>query len=425
MQPSPYTPGEVARTVPGRSVPLGQIEERLSYLSDLQRLVGRIRVDQGPRGVGKTSLLHEASLMAQRRDILTIWATAGEAGGLVTSIAREIDRATGQWSNRQDLGERLRGLDVGVQVGVPGVASVTANWRADDTPEAGPPAGTRAFEDLLVATHEAAVEHGKKGLVLFIDEIQDADPLSLKLLGYGWQDFQRERQDLPAAVFAAGLPSSKQVINDAVSPSERFAFKALGDLSQDAAMIALAGPARELGVEWHHEAVRAAVEYTKGYPHAVQLVGSYAWEAAGLPDRGGQITVEHVQHAIGQTREDLQELYDSRLSRIRVPSEREFVRVMAALGDGPIHRGDIAQGLGLAPTSISTVRQALLNAGVIEEAGRGYLQFTVDGFAAFARQHFGAPAEGLQEAIERSGAENERRQPPGGGSISGPRGPMR
>lgn len=59
MQPSPYTPEEVARTIPGRSVPLGQIEERLAYLSDLQRLVGRSRVDQGPRGVGKTSLLHE------------------------------------------------------------------------------------------------------------------------------------------------------------------------------------------------------------------------------------------------------------------------------------------------------------------------------------------------------------------------------
>ncbi|GGB48412.1 hypothetical protein GCM10011492_44590 [Flexivirga endophytica] len=122
MQPSPYTPGEIARRVPGRSVPLGQIDERLAYLSDLRRLVGRIRVDQGPRGIGKTSLLHEASLMATRRDILTIWVTAGEAGGLATSIAREIDRATGGWSGRRDLSERLKGVDVGLQLGVPGVA---------------------------------------------------------------------------------------------------------------------------------------------------------------------------------------------------------------------------------------------------------------------------------------------------------------
>ncbi|WP_158607499.1 ATP-binding protein [Flexivirga caeni] len=399
MQPSPYTPGEVARSVPGRSVPLGQIEERLAYLSDLQRLVGRIRVDQGPRGVGKTSLLHEASLMATRRDILTIWVTAGEASGLATSIAREIDRATGEWSGRRDLTERLRGLDVGLQVGVPGVASVKASWKPDDLPDAGPPAGTREFEDLLVATHAVAVEHGKKGLVLFVDEIQDADLLSLKLLGYGWQDFQRERPDLPAAVFAAGLPSSKQVINDAVSPSERFAFKTLGGLSADAAMIALAGPARELGVEWDHDAVQLAVDYTKGYPHAVQLLGSYAWEAAALPDPGARITRDHVRDAIQHTDDDLQELYDSRLSRIRVPSERDFVRVMSALGDGPIHRNAIAHELGQATTSISSTRQALLNAGVIEEAGRGYLQFTVDGFAAFARQHFGfsTAAERLKE----------------------------
>lgn len=185
-------------------MPLGQIEERLAYLSDLQRLAGRIRVDQGPRGVGKTSLLHEASLMATRRDILTIRVTAG---GLATSIVREIDRATREWSGRRDLSERLRCVNVGLQIGAPGVASVRANWKPDDIPDAGPPAGTREIEDLLVATHAVAVEHGKKGLVLFADEIQDADPLSLKLLGYGWQDFQREHPDLPAAVFAAGLPS--------------------------------------------------------------------------------------------------------------------------------------------------------------------------------------------------------------------------
>ena len=53
-QPSPYTPGEVAREVPGRTMQLAEIDERLTYLIDLQRLVGRIRVDIGPRGLGKT-----------------------------------------------------------------------------------------------------------------------------------------------------------------------------------------------------------------------------------------------------------------------------------------------------------------------------------------------------------------------------------
>lgn len=55
VQPSPYTPGEVARDVPGHDQQLAEIGERLSYMTQLQRLVGRIRVDHAPRGVGKTS----------------------------------------------------------------------------------------------------------------------------------------------------------------------------------------------------------------------------------------------------------------------------------------------------------------------------------------------------------------------------------
>ena len=57
MQPSPYTPGEIARSVPGRGDLLAEFEERLSVLVDLQRLVGRIHVAHGERGIGKTSLL--------------------------------------------------------------------------------------------------------------------------------------------------------------------------------------------------------------------------------------------------------------------------------------------------------------------------------------------------------------------------------
>jgi hypothetical protein len=35
-QPSPYTPGEVAREVPGRGQQLAEIDERLSYMIDLK-----------------------------------------------------------------------------------------------------------------------------------------------------------------------------------------------------------------------------------------------------------------------------------------------------------------------------------------------------------------------------------------------------
>jgi hypothetical protein len=49
MQPGPYTPGEIADSVPGRMLRLSEFEDRLSYLVDLQKLIGRIRVDHAPR----------------------------------------------------------------------------------------------------------------------------------------------------------------------------------------------------------------------------------------------------------------------------------------------------------------------------------------------------------------------------------------
>lgn len=49
MQPSPYTPGEIASEVPGRGKQLAEIDERLMYMTDLQSLVGRIRVDHAAR----------------------------------------------------------------------------------------------------------------------------------------------------------------------------------------------------------------------------------------------------------------------------------------------------------------------------------------------------------------------------------------
>ena len=78
MRPSPYTPGQVATVVPGREPQIEAIRERLSYVSQFQRFAGRIRVDVGPRGVGKTSLLRAMQAEANRIGFATVWVTAGD-----------------------------------------------------------------------------------------------------------------------------------------------------------------------------------------------------------------------------------------------------------------------------------------------------------------------------------------------------------
>ena len=48
-------------------------------MTELQRLVGRIRVDHAPRGIGKTSLLRQVQRHAEDMGAATVWVTAGEA----------------------------------------------------------------------------------------------------------------------------------------------------------------------------------------------------------------------------------------------------------------------------------------------------------------------------------------------------------
>ena len=91
--------------MPGRGAQLSDMDERLSYMIDLRRLVGRVRVDVAPRGLGKTSLLREAQRHADGRGALTIWLTAGEELGLVTSIGEEIHRRTETWASETRGGD--------------------------------------------------------------------------------------------------------------------------------------------------------------------------------------------------------------------------------------------------------------------------------------------------------------------------------
>jgi len=386
VQPSPYTPGAVARETPGRRRQLAEVSERLDMMTATGRLVPRIRVDHGPRGVGKTSLLRQIEQRAHAKDAATIWVTAGESAGLVPALADGAERLVRRWPAklRDKVATALSHLEVKVTGGVPGVASIEAAWGRSGGRRAR--GATREFEDLLVATVEAAQERSYSGLVLLIDEIQAADPASLRTISYAWQHFQSERRFLPVALFAAGLPESVSVINAAVSNSERFAYRQLKDLPPDAAAVALAGPARELGVSWSADAIDAAVRYAAGYPHTVQLIGENAWRHAGFPNAGATIRREHVEQAAADVEEDLRELFTARLSKVTRQVELEMVHAMARLGDGPVRRSEIAALMGKPTDALGVPRSRLIGAGIITDSSHGYVEFTVPGFAAFVRE---------------------------------------
>lgn len=383
MQPSPYTPGAIAIEVPGRGEQLARIDERLAYLTDLRRLVPRIRVDLAPRGWGKSSLLRQAERLAQQRGALTVWVTANDEVPLIAAIAGRIGEVTADWgsSERRALRRTLAAATIKVSVGVPGVAQVEATHTPAPRSTVG---DTRAFEEIVRHTAAAAGRRGFRGVVYFVDEIQDADRSGLRVLTQAWQHLQVEGPDVPAAVFAAGLPDSQLVLKRAATPSERFEYRPLGLLDDAASAIAIVRPAAALGVRWSDEALALAVATARGYPYSVQLIGAEAWREAGGPDPGSTIGVAQVRRALENVALDLAALFASRWEEC-TPAEREFLQAMAALGDEPAARAEIARVLGVDSNAVGPVRAQLIRKGLVHQEGRGLLAFTVPGFAAFLR----------------------------------------
>jgi hypothetical protein len=83
-----------------------------------------------------------------------------------------------------------------------------------------------------------------------------------------------------------------------------------------------------------------------------------------------------------------QQTLDSSIYEVRVQratdQERRYMRAMAELGTGPYKSGDVAAQLGRKTSELSTVRQRLLDKGLVYATEEyGYVDFTIPRFGEF------------------------------------------
>lgn len=326
-------------------------------------------------------------------------------------MAEEIGRRTSDWQS--ETRGRLRDLleHLTVTVGVRGVAQVQASLGTDERSTTPPARGVREFEDVVRHTADSARTEQRVGVVFFIDEIQSADADGLRTLAYAWQHLQSEGSDVPAAVFAAGLPNSPEAIAAVVTFSERFAYRPLDRLEEDASLVALASPAAALGVRWDDAALEQAVALAQGYPYSLQLIGDATWAAAGYPDAGATLGVDHVRQGETAMRVDLDAMFRARWEKA-TPAEQDFMQAMASLGEGPVRRADIAHALASDSDELSVPRARLIDKGLVDVAGRGQLEFTIPGFAEYVR--------GRADSAAGANPGRTGRQPSGPGRAPAP-----
>ncbi len=388
MALSPYTPGSVARSVPGRATALAEYREAAQRIDRLDQFIPRIHVVHGPRGIGKTSLLRQGQRVFEDSRVRTIWITANPTESLLHSLLSELAKLIGTGTRiRKRAVEHIESISV--ELGNPVIGKMAATVRP--TPDVTRASSARLIEALHLVL-DASETIGGSGLAILVDEIQEADAASLRTLAYAWQELApvgaQGGGSTKAALCAVGLPGAPAHINRAVSFSERFSFERLPGLDDAGAEEALLAPARELGVRWGDKALADTVAAAQGYPYWVQLAGDAVWRAGsrrvggvGL-ESGHSITSDDVRSGARRFAEQKHTLYRARWDNAS-PRQREMLVALARLGGQDVQRGVLAAALHTDTTSISVARQSLLDKGIIDANQHGLLSFTVPGFTEF------------------------------------------
>ncbi|TWT43986.1 hypothetical protein RAS1_03900 [Phycisphaerae bacterium RAS1] len=339
----------------------------------------------GLRGVGKTVLLDRIRDDAEAAGIHTMRVEAPENRSLPAILAPQLRLALHRLSKvaaAADWAARaLRGLAgfaralkfkyADIEVGI------------DYEPEKGLADNGDLEHDLQALLEAAGGAAGKAStaLVLFADELQYVHEEELAALITALHRTAQQR--LPVALVGAGLPQLPGRMGRAKSYAERlFDFPMIGPLAASDAIVAIAKPATAVGVEFEDAALQRIIQVTHGYPYFLQEWGSHAWNAAA----NSPITLNDVEVASKSALAALDEsFFRVRFDRL-TPSEKKYLRAMAALGAGPHRSGDIAAELRRSVTSLGPTRSQLIAKGMIWSPNHGDTAFTVPLFDEFMRR---------------------------------------
>jgi hypothetical protein len=384
---NPFSPGAGSQPpeLAGREHVLADVKTALERTKN--GASSRSSIFVGLRGVGKTVLLNRAREMAEDLGMHTVSVEAHEEKSLPALLVPHL-RGLLLRLNASDANERTRrGLRVLKSFLSRIRAKVSIGQSIDLEIGIDPEIGTADSGDLehdlgelLVAIAEAA-ESKSTPVGLFLDELQYLSESELSALIMGLHQVSQRR--LPLTMYAAGLPLILGLAGRSKSYSERlFAFPPIGVLDEVSGRRAIVRPIEALGVQIDPAAVDAILKKTEAYPYFLQQWGYETWNAA----ESGSIRLEAVTNATARAIRQL----DSSFFRVRfdrmTKREKEFLFAMVNVG-GPTQRsGDIAERLGVKPTSIGPLRSSLIKKGMIYSPAHGDNAFTVPLFDGFLKR---------------------------------------
>jgi len=382
---NPFSPG--AGTPPPELAGRDELREAVRVFTERLRLghTAKSVLMVGLRGVGKTVLLDQMRRDAEGCGIHTVRIEAPEGRSLPALLAPQLRVALLRLSSveaAKAFAQRaLRGLAGFAKALKIAYSDIEVGF--DFEPEPGLADNGNLEMDLAALLEQVgrAAQQAKTALVLFVDELQYVEEVQLAAL---ISSLHRASQDrLPVGLVGAGLPQLRGCMGNAKSYAERlFDFPEIGPLTPEAARQALEIPTAAAGVTFEPGVVENIITTTHGYPYFIQEWGKRAWDAA----TASPITHQDLERASASAIAALDEsFFRVRFDRLS-PSQRRYLRAMAALGPGPHRSGDIAEKLNRKVTGLAMTRNGLIAKGMIWSPNHGDTAFTVPLFDEFMKR---------------------------------------
>lgn len=343
---------------------------------------GRTAIFTGARGVGKTVMLNVVEKVALERRWPYISETA--TSGLLNRLDEHLEDLLGQLTGQ----ERRRVTGITLPAGLGGITT--------QLPKEEGPATTRRRLTLVT---DILAANGS-GLMITLDEVHHGARAELRELGALHQHMVREDREI--ALMMAGLPSAiSSLLSESVLTFLRRADKhLLLDVPIEDVQESFIDTIRGAGRGISEADALLAAEATGGYPFLIQLVGYHLWRLAKGPD----IDSEAVQKGIIAAQRRLGALVHEPALNDLSAVDRTFLAAMSR-DQGPSKMRDIIDRMGtVTPSYANTYKQRLIEAGMIQQAGYGRVDYALPYLRDYLREH--AAALGIDSQIDNQAGGN-------------------
>jgi hypothetical protein len=385
---NPYRPGVGVRPLylAGREAPLRRFAAMLRAAPEQQ---ASMRVT-GLRGVGKSVLLEEFADRAQDLNwepaLLELQPSHNTDEALKAVLAALLERTRQRLSRlarlRSVAGRALR------------ATSMSLTWEDVSLAVS---FGSEREEDLardLFSTVELALNKGRDGVVLLLDEAQlvrderdrhGEHPLSLLIAPV----VALQRAELPLALVLCGLPTLTGNLQKARSYSERlFRGEEVDSLAPEQALEAFTKPLEQTVRKTDAKLAQAVVKEVEGYPYFLQLWGSELWEGADLAgvDR---FTVK----LLDATRPDIygrldRDFYEPRIATL-TPAEQDVLAASAGCHYPPLRSAELNRASEKTPGNVNVLLGRLVDAGALYRIRKGEYAYTAPKFRDYLLRRAG------------------------------------